>query len=212
MSEQARKYRLENMYERHAAPADYAGAYFARLGEVMAAVDVEKVGAAIAAIEAAAAAGRTIYLIANGGSAAVASHFMNDAIAGAWKEGLPPVKAMALTDNVESMTAISNDSEFANVFVNQLRVFMQPGDVVLAMSVSGNSPNVVRAVEWAKAHGGVTVGWTGFDGGRLAELADYGVHMPTTKDEYGPVEDMFSVLMHAVMTHLTLKRGKQLHH
>jgi D-sedoheptulose 7-phosphate isomerase len=89
---------------------------------------------------------------------------------------------------------------------------MEPGDLVLAMSVSGNSPNLVKALEYARDNGGRTIAWTGFDGGRLAALAELSVHFPSTRDEYGPVEDMFAMLVHIVAGYLAMKRGRNLHH
>jgi D-sedoheptulose 7-phosphate isomerase len=89
---------------------------------------------------------------------------------------------------------------------------LQPGDLVLAMSVSGNSPNILKAVEYAKANGSKTVGLCGFDGGALSKSADVVVHIPSTKDEYGPVEDAFSVICHIVSGYLAMHIGRPLHH
>ncbi|MCE5230210.1 SIS domain-containing protein [bacterium] len=204
-------HQLESIFRRADGAAQYAGSYFARMREVMDAVDPQKVAAAVEMIEQTIDAGRTIFILANGGSAAVASHFVNDAVCGAWVDGAKPIRAFALADNVESITALANDYGYDGVFTGQLRMLMHEGDLVLALSVSGNSGNVVSAVEWAAAHGARTMAWTGFDGGRLRELAQCCVHMPTTADEYGPVEDMFSILEHVVMTFLALKRGRRLH-
>lgn len=204
-------HQLETIYRRAAGPGQYAGSYFARMGEVMRAVDPECVAAAVEAIEQTVDAGKTIFLLANGGSAAVASHFVNDAVCGAWVDGASPIRAFALADNVESITALANDYGYDGIFTGQLRMLMREGDLVLALSVSGNSQNLVNAVEWANAHGGRTMAWTGFDGGRLGKVAQCSVHMPTTADEYGPVEDMFSILEHIVMTYLAMKRGRKLH-
>ncbi len=204
-------HRLETIYRSAAEPGPYAGAYFARMGEVMRAVDPARVAAVVEAIEQTIAAGRTIFLLANGGSAAVASHFVNDAVCGAWVDGAAPIRAFALADNVESITALANDYGYDGIFTGQLRMLMREGDLVLALSVSGNSQNLVAAVEWANAHGGRTMAWTGFDGGKLGRVAQISLHMPTTADEYGPVEDMFSILEHIVMTYLAMKRGRKLH-
>ncbi len=205
-------HRLNEMFTQSAGPAQYARAYADRLAQLLAAVDPESVGAVIEELESAIDRGATIYLIANGGSAAVAAHFVGDAVAGARVDGATPIRAFSLSDNIESLTALANDRGFEHVFSEQLKMLMRPGDLVLAMSVSGNSPNLVQAIEWANAHGGRTVAWTGFDGGRLAGLAHRVVHMPTTPDEYGPVEDIFSILEHIVMTYIAMKRGRRLHH
>lgn len=204
-------HQLETIYRRAAGADQYASSYFARMGEVMGAIDPETVARAVEMIEQTAAAGRTIFLLANGGSAAVASHFVNDAVCGAWVDGASPIRAFALADNVESITALANDYGYDGIFTGQLRMLMREGDLVLALSVSGNSQNLVSAVEWANANGGRTMAWTGFDGGRLSKAAQFSLNMPTTADEYGPVEDMFSILEHVVMTWLAMKRGRKLH-
>ena len=205
-------HRLKQLYDLADGPAQYAAAYFARVAEVMAAVDPAAVAAVVEALEETIERGNSIFVVANGGSAAVASHFVNDAVAGASIDGAAPIRAFSLVDNVESVTALANDRGYENIFSEQLKTLMRPGDLVLAMSVSGNSENLARALEWAAGHGGRTVAWTGFDGGRLASLADLSINMPTARDEYGPVEDMFSILEHAVMTFLAMKRGRRLHH
>ena len=109
-----------------------------------------------------------------------------------------PFRAISLTDNVPVLTAIANDYGYDEIFLKQLEVLMSPGDVVVAISVSGNSPNVLRAVEYAQAHGATTVALTGFDGGKLRPLAQLGVHVPTTRGEYGPAEDVHMILDHLV--------------
>jgi D-sedoheptulose 7-phosphate isomerase len=100
------------------------------------------------------------------------------------------------------VTAIANDDGYEQLFVQQLAVLMRPGDLVVAISASGNSPNVLRAVEYANANGAATIGLTGFDGGKLKGLARHAVHVPTAKGEYGPVEDAHMVLDHLVASSL----------
>jgi D-sedoheptulose 7-phosphate isomerase len=117
-------------------------------------------------------------------------------------EGAIPFRAVSLTDNVAVLTAIANDIAYADVFVRQLEGLLRPGDVVVAISASGNSPNVVRAIEYARSHGAVTVGLTGFDGGRLKALCDEAVHVATPPGEYGPVEDTHLVLDHLITGYL----------
>ena len=205
-------HRMKSIFEGAATPVDYIRAYFARLTEVMQALDPEQVGRCIDALEQTYENGRTIFLCANGGSSAVAAHFVNDAVFGMQAEGAKPVRALSLTDNAETITAIANDRGFENIFTGQLQTLMEAGDLVIAMSVSGNSVNLVKALEYASANGARTMAWTGFDGGKLARMADLAIHMPGTPDEYGPCEDMFSILEHAVTTYLAMKRGRQLHH
>jgi D-sedoheptulose 7-phosphate isomerase len=102
------------------------------------------------------------------------------------------------------MTAIANDHGYEEIFVKQLHAHMDAGDLVVAISVSGNSPNVVAAVEWAREHGARTVGLTGFDGGRLRGLVDVSVHVPTDRGEYGPAEDVHMIFDHLLGTFLML--------
>jgi D-sedoheptulose 7-phosphate isomerase len=105
------------------------------------------------------------------------------------------------------MTAIGNDTGFENLFVSQLRIHHRPGDKLIAISASGNSPNVVRGAEWVKDRGGRVIALVGFDGGKLKGLADVVIHAETPKGEYGPVEDIHMILDHLVYTWL-LKRHR----
>ncbi|HOE97267.1 MAG TPA: SIS domain-containing protein [Candidatus Sumerlaeota bacterium] len=203
---------LAQMFTQSASPADYARAYFRRLAALMDAVDPDAIQRAVEAFETVCREGRSIYAMANGGSAAVASHLVNDAVAGAFCDAHPPLRAWCLSDNIETVTALANDCGFDQVYERQLMGLMAPGDLVLALSVSGNSPNLVRAMQYARDHGARTMAWTGMAGGRLGELAEIHLHLPCGADEYGPVEDMFSVLEHVLMTWLTQKRGRWLHH
>ena len=113
-----------------------------------------------------------------------------------------PFRAVSLADNAAVMTAIANDDGFDEVFVQQLQTRMRAQDMVVAISASGNSPNVVKAVEYANSNGAITVALTGFDGGRLREIARHGVHVPTGAGEYGPVEDAHMILDHLVGAYL----------
>jgi D-sedoheptulose 7-phosphate isomerase len=206
-------HKLAELFEQAGgAPSQYAAGYFKRLAEVMQQLDMATFDRVVEAIERTCAEGRTVFFVANGGSAAVASHFVNDLVAGAMVDGQPPFRALSLTDNGETVTAIANDSGFENIFAYQLKALVEPGDLVIAMSVSGNSENIIRAVQYANDNGARTIGWSGFGGGRLARESNISLHMPTTNDEYGTIEDMFSILEHTIAGYLTMKRGKQLHH
>lgn len=205
-------YRMQQMFKESAGPADYARRYCQHMAEVLARLDVEGVAKAIEAMERTSASGNTMFFIANGGSAATASHFVNDLVAGSYVEGAPKLRAYCLSDNAASVTALANDVGYADIFAWQLKVNMVPGDLVYAMSVSGNSENIVRAVEYARAHGGTTIGISGFDGGKLAKAVDIPVVIPSTKDEYGPVEDVFNILDHITIGYIAMRRGKWLHH
>ncbi|HID24182.1 MAG TPA: SIS domain-containing protein [Planctomycetaceae bacterium] len=136
----------------------------------------------------------------NGGSAATASHMANDFNKLTIVPGQPRFKAIALTDNVPLMTAWGNDTAYENIFVEQLLNFLEPGDVVIGISTSGNSPNVLKALQVAREHGAVTVGFTGRDGGQLKHLVDHCILVPS--DHIGQQEDMHMVLDHVIATTL----------
>lgn len=139
---------------------------------------------------------KRIYAIGNGGSASTASHFVNDMGKGASIGRETRFKTIPLTDNVEWMTALSNDLCYEDVYVEQLKNFAEPGDVLLAISGSGNSENVLRAVRYANEVGCVTIGFTGFEGGKLKELVQHCVVIPS--DHMGRIEDMHLILQHMI--------------
>ncbi len=141
-------------------------------------------------------AGRQIFLCGNGGSAATASHMANDLGKGA-SYGRPQdqrFRVTALTDNVAWMTALANDVDYESIFSEQLRNLGQSGDLLIAISGSGNSRNVLNAVAVAREKGMKTIGWTGFDGGELAAMVD--VAIVASSHHMGRVEDIHTVLMH----------------
>jgi D-sedoheptulose 7-phosphate isomerase len=138
----------------------------------------------------------TILICGNGGSAASASHFACDLAKSTINADCRRVRALALTDNGPLMTAWSNDQGYEDVFVEQLIGLYRPGDLLFAISGSGNSPNVLRAVEWANDSGAPTVGLTGFDGGKLARLARYPLR--TDNHVMPQVEDIHIAVCHAL--------------
>ncbi|MFO8012211.1 MAG: SIS domain-containing protein [Phycisphaerae bacterium] len=175
------------------APVDR---YLQGLKAVLDEVDRAAVARVIDLVWEAYRAGRRIFLLGNGGSAATASHWMCDLAKGCAVEGCPRVKALSLTDNAALLTALGNDLGYEHVFTEQLKVFMEPDDVVLAISVSGTSPNVLEAVRYARARGAATAGLAGCGGGRLADLVDVAVTVASRN--YGHVEDLHAVLSHLV--------------
>ena len=205
-------HQLREYFDGSATGTDYAAQYAKRMATILDNFDTEAIGRTIEVLETACANDRTIFTLGNGGSSAIASTFVNDLGPNTIVSGLPPFRMMSLTDNVDSVTSLANDSGYEYIFEYQLRALMRPGDVVVAMSVSGNSPNILRGVEYANNNDGTTIGWTGFAGGRLGEICDVHVNIPTALDEYGPAEDMFSILGHMCATYLTMKRGRNLHH
>lgn len=199
---------LEKLYAESPDPVTYARGYLRRLMAVLDAIDPEAIARATEVMWRAREEGRRIFFLGNGGSAATASHFANDVGIGTRSEG-PPFKALSLTDNNAVMTCLANDLGYESVFVEQLRVHMEPGDVVVAISASGNSPNVLRAVDFAKERGNAVIGLTGFDGGELRKRAQIAIHIPTERGEYGPVEDAHMVLDHLISSYLALRARRR---
>ncbi len=189
---------VERLFRDRPNAADFADGYLGYLSQVFARIDREAVALFVQALEQARTDGATVFFCGNGGSAATASHFQNDLTR--WRTD--PMKVVSLTDNVAVITALANDYGYDRIFVMQLEPLLTEGDVVVAISASGNSPNVVQAVEFANERKAVTVGLTGFDGGRLGELCEIHVHVPSARGEYGPVEDAHMVLDHLVMSYL----------
>lgn len=140
--------------------------------------------------------GRSVYIIGNGGSASTATHFACDLQKWTIAAGRPRVKAVALTDNMALFSAWGNDNGYECVFEEQLRALLMPGDVVIAISGSGRSPNVLRAVQYAITRGAVTVGLTGCGGGALLGLVDHCVVVPS--DRMNQIEDVHMTLCHLI--------------
>ena len=138
----------------------------------------------------------TVYVAGNGGSASTASHWVNDLGKATKRNGNPPIRVMSLNDNVSWLTALANDEGYERVFAGQLENFAKPDDVLVVISASGNSPNLIRAVELAKSRGVVTVALLGFDGGGLKDIVDEYLLIPTKKGAYGLVESGHSLLCH----------------
>jgi len=144
--------------------------------------------------------GSTIFIMGNGGSAATASHFACDLAKGTQRPGVPLFRVIALTDNVPLMTAWGNDTSYDRIFAEQLRPLVQPDDLAIAISGSGNSPNVLEAVRVARQAGARTIGWTGFQGGKLRDLVDVCVIVPS--DCMEQIEDAHLIMEHAICTAL----------
>lgn len=189
---------VERLFRDATSSSDFADGYVRYLGRVLERIDRSSIAAFIEALDAARRDGATVFFCGNGGSAATASHFQNDLTR--WRT--KPMRVVSLTDNVAVITALANDYGYERIFVMQLEPLLSEGDIVVAISASGNSPNVVEAIEFARSRRALTVGLTGFTGGRLAELCDIHVHVPSESGEYGPVEDAHMILDHLVMSYL----------
>ncbi|RKU38927.1 hypothetical protein C6496_05350 [Candidatus Poribacteria bacterium] len=170
--------------------------YISHLQDVLARLTLVDVRCSIDAIMEAYHAEKQIFVIGNGGSASTASHIACDLGKGTSVPGKPRFRVMSLTDNVATMTAWSNDVSYEDVFVEQLKNLVNPEDVVIGISASGNSENVLRAMRHAKDIGCKTIGWSGFGGGKLASICD--VNVIVDSDRYGPVEDVHLILNHVL--------------
>ncbi len=197
---------LESIYRKAPGRKTFLRGYLDYLINLLDNLDLDVVDRIITEIEAATGRGNTIYCLGNGGSASIASHFANDLAIGTLSDGAPCLRVVSLADNLSILTAVSNDTGYENIFFRQLEPCLRQGDVIIALSVSGDSPNVVKAVELARTRGAVIVSCTGFDGGALRRLSDVCLHVPTIRGEYGPVEDIFMVLDHIIYTYLNLAR------
>lgn len=151
--------------------------------------------------------GSFIYIAGNGGSSSTASHWVNDLGKATKRSGRRPLKAMCLSDNVSWFSALSNDEGYERSFAGQLENFASPGDVLACISASGNSPNLVRAVEVARLAKVTTVGLLGFDGGALKHLVDEALCVETDKGMYELVEDVHAAICHAVTRCLIADRA-----
>jgi len=177
-----------------------------RVGEELLRIDPAQVKALADAIYDCYQNGRTVFLCGNGGSGSNASHFCEDLGKGTLRredfnnDKKKRLRVLSLTDNTPYILAWANDEGFERVFVEQLKNLANPGDLLIAISGSGNSPNVLRAVEWANRNGLKTFGCTGFSGGKLRTLAQHGLHVPL--DDMGIVESIHLTAFHWIVDDL----------
>jgi D-sedoheptulose 7-phosphate isomerase len=174
----------------------YTEQYRQLLFQTLSSIDLKAVDQAIEWFRQAREEGRQIFVCGNGGSAATASHFATDMVKGASYGRPVRFRILALTDSVSTLTAYANDVSYEAVFVEQLKNFARPGDLVMGISGSGNSPNVLRAIEYANSIGCRTLALTGRDGGRLAPLAQLTIHVP--EPHMGRIEDAHLVVCHMI--------------
>jgi D-sedoheptulose 7-phosphate isomerase len=168
--------------------------YIAELTTALSRLDVEQIERIADAVYHAYLADRTVFCCGHGGSAAAATHLAADISKLTAVPGRPRLKAMALTDSTAALTAAANDFAYDQVFVEQLRTFMAPGDIVIGISTSGRSRNVLLAVEYANAHGGLTIGVTGADGSLLRQMTHESLSIASLSVQQ--VEDLTVVAAH----------------
>jgi phosphoheptose isomerase len=182
--------------EPHARASSFFPAYADELARAMGSVDGIEVDRAAMILLEAYTSDAGVFSCGNGGSAAIANHLQCDHVKGIRaKTGMSP-RVVSLSSNVELLTAIANDLAFDDIFAYQLQCHGRPDDVLIAISSSGRSPNILRAIRFARTHGMHTIALTGFDGGRARELADVSIHVDSAN--YGIVEDAHQATMHAL--------------
>jgi D-sedoheptulose 7-phosphate isomerase len=172
------------------------GAYFGLMKQILDSLVYAEIDAVIETLHKARLARQTVYIMGNGGSASTASHFLCDLAKNTQHDDLPHFRVVGMTDNMAIFSAFANDEGYDQVFARQLEPLIRPNDVVIGISTSGNSGNVLNAIALANQVGANTVGFTGFDGGRLRHMTDLNVHVPSNSIEH--VEDIHLMLEHLI--------------
>jgi len=171
--------------------------YLSSLQETLNELPKENIVSVIELLKSARLDGRQVFIMGNGGSASTATHFVCDLAKNTRKDGLPHFKVIGLADNMALFSAYANDEGYENVFSQQLANLVLPDDIVIGISASGNSMNVLNALALAKSRKAITVGFTGFDGGQMAPMVDLNVHVNSSIIEH--VEDIHLMLEHMIV-------------
>jgi D-sedoheptulose 7-phosphate isomerase len=177
--------------------------YFNEIKATLDLLDAEPIAKAIDLLHEARLNGRRVFIMGNGGSASTASHFVCDLAKNTRRPGVPHFRVIGLADNMAILSAYANDEGYESVFAQQLANLIQAKDIVIGISTSGSSPNVLRAIELANREEAVTIGFTGFDAGKLGGMVDLHLHVPSNCIEQ--VEDM-----HLMLEHLITKRLREI--
>ena len=188
----------------YASASTYFSAYAEELAHAASSVEVGAIAGAAAILLDAYTCGATVFSCGNGGSASIANHLQCDHTKNVAKSTDLCPRVMSLSVNVEVLTAIANDHAYADVFTHQLRSQSRRGDVLVAVSSSGRSANIVTALSWARDHGLRTISLTGFDGGEARTIADVSIHVNCTN--YGVIEDLHQAIMHALAQYIRQSR------
>jgi len=184
--------------------------YIEQLSELLNKIDPQDIEKIIELLEATKNRGGRVYVVGNGGSAATASHMVNDLGAGLRRRKIINFDIISLADNTPVCSAISNDVGYENIFYLQLKGLLKPKDLIIAISCSGNSPNIVKAVKYARKMDANIIGCTGFDGGYLKNNCDVSFHIDAADGEYGLVEDMHMILDHIIYSYYIEKKHKKI--
>lgn len=196
---------LREMYSSSKNASEYFRSYFSHINELLMDLDTGAINSVVECFLKAREERKTIFFAGNGGSAATASHFAQDLGEVGRKAGKRGFKTLSLTENISLLSAVGNDYGFDQVFTIPLVELFNPGDVLVAISASGNSPNVIKAIEFARDAAGETVGLVGFDGGRMKDMCDHVIHVRTDVGSYGPVEDVHMAMDHLITSYLILR-------
>jgi D-sedoheptulose 7-phosphate isomerase len=179
---------------------DFTAAYYKKFAETLLSFDKGPLADVLAVFDAVVARGGTVWVAGNGGSAAIADHSVCDCTKGTHVTGTQPFRTMSLVSNVAMLTALANDISYDDIFSEPLKYYLTDKDALLVVSSSGNSANVVKACEYAKAQGVPTIAFVGFSGGTLSTIADTVVHIEI--DNYGIVEDTHQSLIHMLTQYM----------
>lgn len=177
--------------------------YLSELQKAITEVSAEKINRIVHILEGAYQNGKTVFICGNGGSAATASHWACDLGKGTVMEGKPRFRVLSIGDNQSLLTAYANDCGYESVFAEPIRSWAEPGDVVILITASGNSPNILEGAKAAKEMGCTSIGLIGFGGGKLAAMVDEQITVSCR--EYGPVEDIHLILDHIISTFIRQK-------
>lgn len=183
---------------------NYFKAYVEQIAEVASQIPQENLQKAFDLLTEALSKGKRVYSAGNGGSAAISDHLCCDWMKGTHVPHKPAFKVQSLSANVAIVTAFANDYSYQETFSKQVEMLGEPGDVLVLISSSGNSPNIIHAAEAAKAKGLKVIGLCGFAGGKLATVADVAIHVPA--NNYGISEDVHQMVMHAIAQFLAKQR------
>lgn len=177
--------------------------YYRSFADAIRSFDTQPLQGVIDIFDQVAVAGGILWMAGNGGSAGIANHAVCDCSKGAYVEGRPPLRTQSLSANTPMLTALGNDISYDDVFSEQLKFYLTDKDALLVVSSSGNSPNVVKACEYANAKGVPTIAFVGFSGGRLKDIATHVVHVDV--QNYGIVEDMHMSFIHVLTQYMTAR-------
>lgn len=201
----------EKIFKRSGTDKDYFNSYGDYIDGLLKGLDGKALSEVAKVFLKARQEDKTIFFAGNGGSASTASHFSQDLGEVGRKSSSKWFKTLSLNDNMSFFSAVANDYGYDKVFTIPIKQLFSSGDVLVVISASGNSPNVVAAVEEAKKLGGTTIALVGFDGGKLGKISDHVILVKSEKGEYGPVEDVHMVLDHMITSYLInlLKEEKE---